>query len=166
MKRILTTVLFATAVIAAQPVFAEDKAADVTDMQALRTAVRTDKKAFVASVLKLTPAEAQRFWPLYDTYQRELDAANRRVTLAVEAVVLKEGSLSNLYARSLANELISADEAEVKARRKLYTSLTRRVPGRTMLPAVKVDRYLQLEAKIRAMQDYDIASTIPLVREK
>ena len=74
--------------------------------------------------------------------------------------------MSNLYARSLANELISADEAEVKARRKLYTSLTRRVPGRTMLPAVKVDRYLQLEAKIRAMQDYDIASTIPLVKEK
>jgi len=166
MKTILVTVLFAAALSATQLVLAQDKAADVTDMQALRAAVRADKKAYVASVLKLTPAEAKRFWPIYDTYQRELEAANRRVTLAVEAVVLKEGSLTNLYARSLANELISADEAEVKARRKLYTSLTRRVPGRTMLPTVKVDRYLQLEAKIRAFQDYDIASTIPLVKEK
>ena len=32
------------------------------------------------------------------------------------------------------------------------------------LPPIKAARYLQLESKIRALQDYDIASTIPLVR--
>jgi hypothetical protein len=166
MKRILATVLLATAVIAAQSVLAQDKAADVTDMQALRTAVRADKKAYVASVLKLTPAEAKKFWPVYDTYQRVLDDANRRRTVVVEALIVKEGPISDLYARQLVKELIEADEQEVKARRAMQNRLMSRVPGRTVMPAAKAARYLQLESKIRAMQAYDIASTIPLVKEK
>ena len=76
MKKNVTALLFAAAMIATPSVWAEDKIADVTDMQALRAAVRSDKKAFVASTLKLTPAEAKRFWPVYDNYQRVLDSAN------------------------------------------------------------------------------------------
>jgi len=37
------------------------------------------------------------------------------------------------------------------------------VPTR-VLPPKKAVRYLQLESKIRAMQDYDIATGIPLVK--
>ena len=36
-------------------------------------AIQTDKKAYVASVLNLTPAEAKKFWPIYDQYQRDLE---------------------------------------------------------------------------------------------
>jgi hypothetical protein len=32
------------------------------------------------------------------------------------------------------------------------------------LPAVKAARYMQLEEKIRAVQDYDVAATVPLAR--
>jgi hypothetical protein len=39
----------------------------------------------------------------------------------------------------------------------------RGVPTR-VLPPKKAARYLQLESKIRAMQAYDIAAGIPLVR--
>ena len=155
--------LFAAGLIAAQCVWAEDKSADVTDMDALRAAVRADKKAFVASTLKLTPAEAKRFWPLYDNYQRIADAANRRKTLAVEGIVGLDKPITDLYAKNLANELIAADEQEVRARRTLSDRLMRGVPTR-VLPPRKAARYLQLESKIRAMQAYDIASGIPLVK--
>ena len=58
MKKNFAAVLVAAAMFAAQSAWAEDKVAEVTDMQALRAAVRADKKAFVASTLKLTDAEA------------------------------------------------------------------------------------------------------------
>ena len=61
MNKCVAAVLFALAMTALPASAAEDKIADVTDMQALRTAVRTDKKAFVASVLKLTDDEAKKF---------------------------------------------------------------------------------------------------------
>ena len=136
----------------------EDKTADVTDMQSLRAAIKTDKKAFVAAKLDLTPAEAKKFWPIYDAYQRAIDASNRKRALVVESVVAKDEDLTNAYAKSLATEAIANDEAEIRARRGLQNRLLK------ALPPIKAARYLQLESKIRALQDYDIASTIPLVR--
>jgi Spy/CpxP family protein refolding chaperone len=158
MKKYLLASLFAAAVLATQSAWPEDKIADVTDMQALREAVRADKKALVASTLKLTDAEAKKFWPLYDAYQRDLDLANRRRTVAMIGLVTLDKPLTDLYARNLANELIAADEVEIKSRRTLHNRVMK------ALPAKKAARYLQLEAKIRAYQAYDVATTIPLIR--
>ena len=162
MKKNLAFVLFGMAMIATQSTWAQDKA-DVTDMQALRNAVRTDKKAFVASTLNLTDAEAKKFWPLYDGYQRDVDLANRRRNVVLEVLISRDKPFSELYARSLATELIAADEAEIKSRRSLHNRLMRGVPTR-ILPPTKAARYLQLENKIRAVQAYDIAANIPLIR--
>lgn len=163
MKKCLGAFLFAATIVAVPPAAAEDKIADATDMQALRSAVRTDKKALVASTLTLTDAEAKKFWPLYDAYQRDLDLANRRRNVALEVLIASDKPLSDLYARNLANELVAADEAEIKARRSLHNRLMRGVPTR-ILPPKKAARYMQLENKIRAVQAYDIAAAIPLIR--
>jgi Spy/CpxP family protein refolding chaperone len=135
-----------------------DKAADVTDMQMLRTVVQQDKKSFVASTLNLTDAEGKKFWPIYDTYQRALDGVDRRRNKAVIEIVGMDRPMSDPYARSLANELIQTDEAEIKARRTLQNRLMRALPPR------KAARYLQLESKIRAVEAYEVAAALPLVR--
>jgi hypothetical protein len=128
-------------------------------MQALRAAVRADKKALVVSVMALTDAEAKKFWPLYDGYQRGLDMANRERTRAIEILVgWDRGSLSDPLAKDLALDLLAADNMELKARTTLQVKLMRAIA-----PA-KAARYLQLEAKIRALQAYDIAVTFPLVK--
>jgi len=161
MRRNVVAFLLAAAILAAQCAWAEDKIADVTDMQALRDAVRSDKKALVASTLKLTPRKARdsgRF-----AYQRDVDLANRRRNVTLGALIGLDKPASDLYARSLANELIAADEAEIKSRRSLHNRLMRDVPTR-ILSRNKAARYLQLETKIRAVQAYDIAANIPLIR--
>jgi hypothetical protein len=163
MKKNFAAFLLAAVLIAATSARAEDKTTDVTDMQALRSAVRADKKAFVESALKLTPAEAKRFWPIYDNYERVLDASNQRRVVAVEALIAMDKPITDLYARTLANELIAADEAEIKARRTMHNRLMRGVPTR-VLPPKKAARYFQLESKIRAVLAYDIAATIPLIK--
>lgn len=164
MKKGLAAILLGLAMIVTQFASAADKAADVTDMDALRAAVRADKRAFVAATLKLTEAEAKKFWPVYDAYQRDLDLANRQRARAVEGIVLLDKPISDLYARNLANELIAADELELKARRTLHNRLMRPLPGRKVMPAAKAARYLQLEFKIRTLLAYDIAANIPLVK--
>ena len=154
MKSHLGALLLCLATILASPAWAEGNAADVTDMQALRTAVRADKKAYVASVMKLTDAEAKKFWPAYDAYQRDLDMTNREKNVTLEGVIAQDKPMSDPYAKQIAKDLIAADEAEVKARRTLYNRLMKAVPPKKAL------RYLQLEAKIRAVQAYDIAQAI------
>ena len=115
MKDTLVMLLLVAASLIAPIALAQDKAADVTDMQALRAALKSDKKAFVASVMKLGDAEGNKFWPIYESYQRNLEVTSRRRVVAVEALL-------------------------------------------------KAARYLQLEDKFQAVQEYDIASTVPLIR--
>jgi Spy/CpxP family protein refolding chaperone len=157
MNKNVTAIVCAVAMAAAPGVWAQGSVADVTDMKALRAAVQTDKRAFVASTLQLSEAEAKKFWPLYDAYQRKVDLANRERTVALEGVIGATKPVSDLYAKNLAKQLVAADEIEVKARRTLYNRLMR------ALPAKKAAQYLQLEAKIRAEQAYQIAVTFPLL---
>ena len=158
MPRILAGVLFAAAIALVQPACAQDAAADVTDMQLVRDAVRADKRAFIAALLKLSDAEAKRFWPIYDTYQRNLDATGRRRVVAVQGLMFRDAPMTNLAAKQYATEMLAVDEAEIKARRTMRNRVMR------ALPAVKAARYMQLEDKIRAVQDYDVAATVPLAR--
>ena len=66
--------------------------------------------------------------------------------------------MGNLAARQYATEMLALDDAELKARKAMRNRVMR------ALPAVKAARYLQLEEKVRALQDYDVASTVPLAR--
>src|SRR4029078_13259466 len=107
MNKKLAAILFGAAMIAATCASAEDKIADVTDLQALRNAVRTDKKAFVASTLKRPPAEEKRSWPIYDEYQRNLDMTNRRRVVAIQQVVVGDAPESQLYPKRLLRDTIA-----------------------------------------------------------
>ena len=157
MRGLLHVVVAVVALLAATPAWTQGKPSDVTDMQALQAAVRADKRGYVASTLALSDAESAKFWPIYDTYQRQLESANRRRSVALVGVVGLGPTIGDLHARNVVKELVAADDAELKARRTLR--------DRTMsaLPARKAIRYLQLESKIRAAQDYDLATTVPLL---
>ena len=135
-----------------------DKAADVTDLQQLRADIQRDKRAFIASKMNLTDAEARKFWPIYDSYQRALEVVDRRRSRAIIDVVGQDRPLSDAYAKQLANDLIAVDDAEIRARKTLQNRLLRALPAR------KAVRYLQLESKIRAVEAYDVAESLPLVR--
>ena len=151
-------VAFAAALAAAPCAVAQERSGDATDMQALRAAVKTDKKAYVASALNLTDAEAKKFWPIYEAYQRTLNLANSERNRVIVDIVGSDKPLTDAYAKYLLNDMIEADDAEIRARRSLQKKLVK------ALPAKKAARYLQLESKIRAVQAYDIAVAIPLVK--
>ena len=158
MKRFALAAFFAVAAMAAPIGFAQDRTADATDMQALRGTAKSDKHALVASTLDLTSAEAKRFWPIYDTYQRNLDLTSRRRVVALEGLLSRDRSMTNLAARNVITELMAVDEAETRSRHTLRNRLMR------ALPPIKAARYLQLEDKLQAIRDYDVASTVPLIR--
>lgn len=157
MRKLPVVLLLAMVVAVSQFALAQDKSFDGTDLQALRTAVKTDKKALVASTVKLTDAEAKKFWPLYGAYQLKLDTLNRRKARAFEDLVSRDKPISDAQAKGLLTESLAIADEEVKALRAYQNRLNRALPPR------KVARYLQLENKIRTVQDYDIAGALPLV---
>jgi len=130
-----------------------------TDLQIFVDKIRADKKLLVATNMDLTEAEKTAFWPVYDAYQKDLQAINERLTKTIrsyaDAYVAK--SLTNDQAKKLTDEAIAIDADEAKLRSTYATKLS------AVIPATKAARYLQIENKIRAALRYDMANAIPLV---
>jgi hypothetical protein len=158
MKRTAAALVFGIAMLGAAACAAADAPGDLTDMAALRRAVGADKRALVEQTLALTQAEARKFWPAYNAYQRTLESTDRRRTVVLEGLIAREREVSDRYAKALSVEMMAADEAEMRARRTMQNRVMRALPAR------KAARYLQLEAKLRALQLYDIAVMFPLIK--
>jgi Spy/CpxP family protein refolding chaperone len=159
MKAIGAGVLAATMVLASTAIAQEQPAKAADNMQILMDKVRADKKLLVANNMKLTEEEAKAFWPVYDAYQKDLQALNARYEKGLKAYAdaYNKGPVANETAKQLLDEMLAIDEAEVQLKRSFVPKLEK------ALPMSKVARYLQLETKIRSAVRYDLSRRIPLL---
>jgi len=159
--QVFTPLLLTAAVFLAVPALAEDagKTAANTNMEILYQKVKADKKLLVSSNMDLTDAEAKSFWPVYDEYQKELDTINRNLgkTIKEYADAFNKGPIANDTAKKLMNEALVVQESELKVRRSYAEKVGK------VLPASKTARYIQIETKIRAVVNSELAAQIPLV---
>ena len=154
----LTALALSTALFAPPAAFAQSAAPPEASLQSLATEVRADKRAFVNGALKLTEEEGKRFWPIYDAYQRSIEANTRRLTRMVEDVVAVGERTSDAFAKNLASQYLIAHDDEARDFRRMHKSVMR------ALPAHKAVRYIQIENKLRALRDYEHAQAIPVVK--
>lgn len=152
--KLAQVVLFAVATILAVPAVAQT----ASDMQILAQKIKADKKLVVAANMQLTEDEAKGFWPVYESYQKDLQGINKRLLGAIKryADAYNKGPVSDETAKKLINEAIAIEEAEVKLKRTYVPRLEKVIPG------VKVARYIQIETKIRAIVRFELAANIPL----
>jgi hypothetical protein len=156
MKTLRFLVVVLAAVIA-MPAFAQDKPA--SNMDILRQKLQADKKLVVAAHMDLMESEAKGFWPVYDAYQADLGKLNDRLIKLIRryADLYKTNTFTNEAAKSLLDEAIAIEQAEVTMKQGYVPKLS------AVLPTTKVARYLQIENKIRAVIKYELADGIPLV---
>ena len=127
-------------------------------MEVLREKVRADKKLVVALALDLSESEAQGFWPVYGAYQSDMVAHYDRVAKLISDYSTAYQKMTDETATQLLGEFLAlqSDHAALLQR---YVPRFQRV-----LPPRKVARFYQVENKIRAMLDYQLAQDIPLVK--
>jgi len=161
MNRLMKTVVVLIAVLFVTPVFAQTAPADkpADNMQVLRDKVKADKKLVVAANMELTESEAKGFWPVYDAYQKDLTAINKRLGTMIKsyADAWNTKSMDNEKAKKLTADFLAIQQEEVKQLQSYIPKLNK------VLPATKVARYLQIENKIRSIIKYELAAEVPLV---
>jgi hypothetical protein len=162
MKRTMKATFFLTlaaavTVLIFSPAVSQDKPAD--NMKILRDKIKADKKLLVAANMDLTESEATGFWPVYNEYQKDLAAINKRIVKLIDsyATDYQANTLTNEKAKKLIDELVAIEKAEGGLQAPYVPKLSK------VLPAKKVARYLQIENKIRAVVKYDLATGVPLV---
>ena len=135
---------------------AQDKPAD--NMEIVKEKIRTDKKLFIATNLQLTESEAKAFWPIYEAYQAEFGKLVEREIKLIEDFAANYETMSDDVAKKLLNDSLAIDANHLKLR-QMYLAKFRGV-----LSDKKVARYYQLESKIDAVFEFELARKIPLVQ--
>ena len=137
-----------------------DKAADkpADDLDALREKLRADKRLVVAEALELTEKEAQAFWPVYNAYQSDMVAHYDRILKLLDTYAGSYKSMTDAVATQLLGEFLSVQTSYLN----IITSYVPRF--QKVLPPRKVARLYQLENKIRALVDYQLAQEVPLIK--
>jgi hypothetical protein len=135
---------------------AQDKPAD--NMEVLREKVRADKRLLVAAALELTESEAKAFWPVYNAYQSDMIVHYDRMWKLIGDYAGAYASMTDATATGLLGEFVALEANHVAL-------LTKYVPRfQSVLPPRKVARFYQVENKLRALLNYDVSRTIPLLK--
>lgn len=118
------------------------------------------KRAFIDQQLGLSPQEAARFWPVYEQHQAGLNELTRRrvENILAYARAWNAGSVDDETANRVAREAIAIEEDEAALLKRSYVHASKAVS-----PA-QAARYVQIEAKARAVIRAQEMMSVPLVK--
>lgn len=149
--------LFTASAPAATAASGESEEASV---DVLVSAIRANRKALVAVNLKMTDDEAAKFWPVYDSYQKEMNALGDRLVALLGDYGKSFHDMTDDKAMKILDEYLNIEAERVKVKRSYVEQFAKALPGR------KVGRFYQIENKMDAVIRYEMAKTIPVVEEE
>jgi hypothetical protein len=128
------------------------------DMDLLRKDIRSRKKQIIAANLKLTDAEATKFWPIYDQYTAELMKINDKKFGLIQDYADHWGTMTDEQASLYLRNWLDVDIAITQLRQKYVPIVSQVLNGK------KSATFFQLDRRISMMVDIQLASQIPIVQ--
>jgi outer membrane murein-binding lipoprotein Lpp len=161
-------VLFGGLLFAGQALRAQDNAAPAQqpaqkdgasldqEIAMLRSDLRSTRKQVIAANMKMTDAEAEKFWPIYDQYVNELVVINN-TKYSIIKEYMQSTNMTEAQADSITKRWLDVDEAVVQLRLK-YIPIFRKA-----LSAKSTALFYQLDRRVQMMIDLQLASSIPMI---
>ena len=121
-------------------------------------AMRAERKAVVGANMPLTKDEAKVFWPLYDEYEARMDKIEERHIKEVREYVASYETLTDADATKKLDQVMSIQEARLDVQKAYIPKF------RAVLSSIQTTRFFQVESKIRALVQCQIAQMVPLAK--
>ena len=138
------------------PVVGAQTADDVIHLS--RSVIQTERQAIVAANLGMSESESTVFWPLYREYRSAVEQAiDTRVDMLKRFSESYE-TLTDDEAMSLLDDHLSYQKQVTKVRTTYAKKMNKVLQGKT------VARFFQIENKMDAIINYELASDVPLIR--
>jgi hypothetical protein len=112
----------------------------------------------IEKTLELTREEKAAFWPLYVEYDAELEPLRERRVDLIMKLTRSRGELSDDEIVAAVRESFAIDEERAEVRKKYLEKFA------DVLPIPKVARLFQVENKLMALVNYQLAKDTPMVR--
>jgi hypothetical protein len=127
------------------------------EIELTRAVIQTQRQAIVAENMELSEDEAQGFWPLYRQYRSEVSLVGDRLLKVVMTFADNYPELPEDTAVWMIDEFLAIEKAEAE----LKASWAPRF--REVLSARQLARFFQIENKLDAIVQFDLAANIPLI---
>jgi hypothetical protein len=121
-------------------------------------AARADRKAIVGANMNLTAAQAKVFWPLYDAYEARMDKLDDRHAAEVKAYAEHYQTLTDEDATIKLDEVNAIKQARLDVQKDFVPKF------RAAVASINTTRFFQIDNKLSAMIQCDIAQIVPLAR--
>lgn len=141
---------------------AQESGAPVLDDPALanaRALLQAGRDDIIREEIYMTEAEAAAFWPAYRTYLAELKLLRDRRTETIAAFLraYDKGTVSAADAERLVDEQLDFQAEVIELKRRHLPKF------RATLPPHKAARFYQLENKLDAEVEAELAAFVPLI---
>ena len=130
------------------------------DLNLLRQDLRSKRKQLIAANLKLTEAEATRFWPVYDQYIKELIAINDKKFALIQQYAENFGKMTDFESLLFIRNWLDSDIEATQLRQKYVPMVSKVLDGK------KTATFFQLDRRIAMMLELQVSSQISLVQNQ
>ena len=154
MKKSVLLAIFVIVIIAA-PLNAQVNMSDAIELT--RTVIETQRQAIIVANSDFTEEESQAFWPVYKEYRAGVDALIGRVFDVIQEYAEDWETMTDEKAQEMLNAYLAIEKEKLALKTECVRTLSE------ILPSKKVTRYIQIENKLDAVIQYDLAANIPLV---
>ena len=129
------------------------------DLALLRRDLRSEKKQLIALNLPLTAEEATKFWPVYDEYVGEMAKVNDEFYAVIKEYAANQKTLTDAQASSMINKWAAIQVKQAQTRQKYIPIVEKVISPR------KAALFFQIDRRLYALMDLQVASQIPLVAQ-
>ncbi len=129
------------------------------EMNEARVLLRFGREDIIREEMRFSEDEAVAFWPVYDSYQADLLAVNNRYADLLTSYLnaYRAGTVSAEMANRIVDDYLEIENDILKIKQKYLKSF------RKALPARKAARFYQLENKMDAELESQLALIVPLI---
>ena len=130
------------------------------DIDLLRQDLRAKKMQVIGQNMSLSDTEAEKFWPIYNHYVRDLQAVNDQKYALLKQYAEMWSTMSDQDALIYVRSWLEADGQAQALRLRYVPIVSHALPGR------KAATFFQLDRRLNMIVDLQLFSQIPLAHVK
>jgi Na+/phosphate symporter len=123
----------------------------------LRENLRQEKGQLLGGMMQFTPADAAKFWPIYDEYDRELNQLNNLRLENMKSYARDYSQMTDEKADQLTRQGFEFQKRRAELLEKYYERV------KQALGATTAARFLQVENQLLSIMDLQIESHLPVI---
>jgi hypothetical protein len=127
-------------------------------IELLRSDVRKENARVLDEVMKLEPAEAAKFWPIYKEYEVELIRSGDEKLALIKKYADHYQNMTDAIADELARGALRLEQERHDLKLKYYERI------KQSLDAITAVRFLQVESQLLMLLDLQVEASLPVVK--